>query len=119
MSNPRYEFMRTPQKLLETPESIAKEVFAPQQTLDEIGRKKKLKPMDYIVLLSTMYGIGSGIGIIAGTAKSVLPSREVKPLVYYTCILLLIAGATRGYLTASQSQKLKHLLQQINLTEKE
>ena len=98
MSNPRYEFMRPPkglQKVLETPQRITREVLNPQQTLDEIGRKQKLRPMDYVVLLSTMYGIGSGIGIIAGTAKSVLPSREVKPLVYYTCVALLIAGATR------------------------
>ena len=102
----RYEFIR-PQNLIQ-----------PQKTLDQISNKKTLGPMDYIVLLSTMYGIGSGIGIIAGTAKSVLPNKDVKPVVYYTCLALLIAGATRGYLTASQSQKLKHLLQQIDMEQK-
>jgi len=105
---PRYTFVENARR---DPSSVIRD----QQSLTDISSKKELSPMDYLILLSTMYGIGSGIGIIAGTAKSVLPKREAKPAVYYACVALLLAGITRGYVTATESQKLKALLEQLNL----
>ena len=89
-----------------------------QQGLDQITHKKKLTIFDYAVILSTMYGIGSGIGIVAGTAKSVLPDINRRPALFATCIMLIILGTTRGFITATKSQKLKQLLQEINKGER-
>jgi hypothetical protein len=85
-----------------------------QQSLDQITHKNKLTVFDYAVLLSTMYGIGSGIGIVAGTAKGVLPDMKTRPALYVACVSLLILGTTRGFITATKSQQIKQLLEQIN-----
>ena len=85
-----------------------------QQSLDQITHKNKLSVVDYAILLSTMYGIGSGIGIVAGTAKNVLPDKQVRPALYLACVSLLVLGTTRGFITASRSQQLKQLLEKMN-----
>ena len=89
----------------------------PEKSVGELTHKKQISFLDYAIILSTMYGIGSGLGIIAGTANSVMPDRKKKPAVFYTCLALLILGTARGYITASKSQKLKRALQELNLDE--
>ena len=86
-----------------------------EKPLDELTKKEVLSFLDYAIILSTMYGIGSGLGIIAGTASSVLPDRKKKPAIFYLCIVLLILGTSRGYITAAKSQKLKKLLQNMDV----
>lgn len=85
-----------------------------QKGLDQITHKSKLSVIDYAIILSTMYGIGSGIGIVAGTAKGVLPDMKTRPALFMACLALLALGTTRGFITATKSQQLKQLLQDIN-----
>ena len=108
--------MRSGMRYKIEPQKVVEKLI-PDKSVGELTHKKSLSLLDYAIILSTMYGIGSGLGIIAGTANSVMPNRKKKPAVFYTCLALLVLGTTRGYITASKSQRLKRALQELDIDE--
>jgi len=81
-----------------------------EKSLAEITDKQSLSAVDYLIILSTMYGIGTAIGIIGGTAQGVIPNRKTKPAVFSLCVALLFLGASRGWVTAKRATQVKRLL---------
>jgi F0F1-type ATP synthase membrane subunit c/vacuolar-type H+-ATPase subunit K len=81
-----------------------------EKSLAEITEKQSLSVVDYLIILSTMYGIGTAIGIIGGTAQGVIPDRKTKPAVFSLCVALLFLGASRGWVTAKRATEVKRLL---------
>lgn len=61
-----------------------------------------------------MYGVGTAIGIIAGTSHNVLPARKDKPVVFAACVGLLLLGANRGWATAKRTDEVKKLLSEVD-----
>ena len=81
-----------------------------EKSLAEITEKQSLSAVDYLIILSTMYGIGTAIGIIGGTAQGVIPARPPKPAGFALCGALLFLGASRGWGTAKRATQVKRLL---------
>ena len=90
--------------------SMPKLQIPKEKSLTEITGKASLSFVDYLIILSTMYGIGTAIGIIGGTAQGVMPDRKVKPAVFSVCVALLVLGASRGWVTAKRATEVKRLL---------
>ena len=82
--------------------------------LGQVLQKNSLSLFDYIIILSTMYGVGTAIGIIAGTSQNILPARNEKPIVFAACVGLLLLGANRGWATAKRTDEVKKLLSDVD-----
>jgi len=85
-----------------------------ERPLDQVTSKGNLSIFDYIIILSTMYGIGAAIGMIGGTSHNVLPNRKEKPVVFAVCVGLLLLGANRGWSTAKRTDEVKKLLSGVD-----
>ena len=98
-------------KLLEVPRAIKDQAIEAAKTdLSEISHKKRMSVIDYGVILASLYGIGTALGIVSGAAKNIVPDRNQRPGLYTACAIIGVYGAWKGYQTVTKFKSLEDSL---------